>query len=125
MWLRFKGGKVVDADASKGKDFLLKMMDQDKGGRTLGELAIGTNYGITKFTKNTLFDEKIGGTMHMALGPPCPKPAARTRVPFTGISCAISERAAESRPTARSSPKTGVSYDPPGRNRSVIARDRA
>jgi aminopeptidase len=70
--LRYKNGKVVDADASKGKDFLFKMMDQDKGGRTLGEVAIGTNYGITKFTRNTLFDEKIGGTVHMALGAALP-----------------------------------------------------
>jgi len=67
-WLRFKNGKVVDAGASKGEDFLVKMMDQDAGGRVLGELAIGTNYSITKFTRNTLFDEKIGGTFHMALG---------------------------------------------------------
>ena len=68
VWLKFKGGKVVDADASKGRDFLYQMMDQDKGARTLGELAIGTNYGITKFTRNILFDEKIGGTVHVALG---------------------------------------------------------
>ncbi len=79
VWLRFRGGKVVDADASKGKDFLLKMMDQDKGGRTLGELAIGTNYGITKFTKNTLFDEKIGGTMHMALGASLPETGGKNK----------------------------------------------
>ncbi len=68
VWLRFKAGKVVDADASKGKDFLFKMMDQDQGGRTLGELAIGTNYAITQFTRNTLFDEKIGGTLPRARG---------------------------------------------------------
>lgn len=72
VWLRFRGGKVVDADASKGRDFLYEMMDQDKGGRVLGELAIGTNYAIRKFTRNTLFDEKIGGTVHMALGASIP-----------------------------------------------------
>lgn len=66
--LRFREGKVVDADASKGKDFLFEMMKQDKGARILGELAIGTNYAIKRFTRNTLFDEKIGGTIHMALG---------------------------------------------------------
>ncbi len=66
--LRFKRGKVVDASASKNEDYLFKMMDQDKGGRTLGEIAIGTNYSIKDFTKNTLFDEKIGGTFHAALG---------------------------------------------------------
>ncbi|MGB2985210.1 MAG: aminopeptidase [Phycisphaerae bacterium] len=79
VWLRFRGGKVVDADASKGKDFLFQMMDQDKGGRILGELAIGTNYAITKFTRNTLFDEKIGGTVHMALGAGFPESGSRNK----------------------------------------------
>ncbi len=79
VWLRFRAGKVVDADASKGKDFLFKMMDQDKGGRTLGELAIGTNYAITKFTRNTLFDEKIGGTVHMALGAGFPETGSKNK----------------------------------------------
>jgi len=73
VWLKFKQGKVVDATASKGKDFLYKMMDQDNGGRTLGEVALGTNYSIRKFTRNTLFDEKIGGTFHMALGAAYPE----------------------------------------------------
>lgn len=63
----------MDASASKGKDFLFQMMDQDKGARILGELAIGTNYAIKKFTCNTLFDEKIGGTVHMALGASIPE----------------------------------------------------
>jgi aminopeptidase len=66
--LRFRAGKVVDAEASKGEDFLVQMIGQDKGARTLGELALGTNYAIEKFTRNTLFDEKIGGTLHVALG---------------------------------------------------------
>lgn len=66
--LRFKGGRVVDASASKGEDFLLGMLDQDAGARTLGEIAIGTNYAIEAFTRNTLFDEKIGGTFHAAVG---------------------------------------------------------
>jgi aminopeptidase len=66
--LTFKAGKVVDASASKGKEFLLKMLDQDRGARVLGEIAIGTNYAIAGYTKNTLFDEKIGGTFHAALG---------------------------------------------------------
>lgn len=79
IWLRFKAGKVVDADATKGKDFLYEMMNQDKGGRILGELAIGTNYGITKFTRNTLFDEKIGGTVHMALGASLPGSRGRNK----------------------------------------------
>jgi aminopeptidase len=71
--LVFKAGKVVDARAGKGEDFLLKMIDQDAGARTLGEFAIGTNFGITHYTKNTLFDEKIGGTCHAALGAAYPE----------------------------------------------------
>jgi aminopeptidase len=66
--LTFKDGKVIDASASKGQDFLHSMLDTDAGSRFLGECAIGTNYGIQQFTRNTLFDEKIGGTVHFALG---------------------------------------------------------
>lgn len=66
--LRFKGGRVVEASAKKNEEFLVKMLDQDAGARTLGEIAIGTNYGITGFSRNTLFDEKIGGTFHAAVG---------------------------------------------------------
>jgi len=66
--LTFKDGKVIHADASKGKDFLISMLDMDGGSRFLGECAIGTNYSIQNYTKNTLFDEKIGGTVHFALG---------------------------------------------------------
>jgi aminopeptidase len=66
--LEFKAGRVVKAGAKKGEDFLTKILDTDEGSRTLGEFAIGTNYGIQKFARNSLFDEKIGGTIHMALG---------------------------------------------------------
>jgi aminopeptidase len=66
--LTFKNGKVVAASASKGEDFLIKMLDMDGGSRFLGECAIGTNYAIQQYTRNTLFDEKIGGTVHFALG---------------------------------------------------------
>ncbi|MCZ6698641.1 MAG: aminopeptidase [Planctomycetota bacterium] len=66
--LRFKSGRVVDCSASKNEDFLIKMLDQDRGARILGEVAIGTNYRIQRYMKNTLFDEKIGGTFHAALG---------------------------------------------------------
>jgi aminopeptidase len=66
--LTFKDGKVVDASAAKGEQFLFSMLDTDAGSRFLGECAIGTNYDITRYTKNTLFDEKIGGTVHFALG---------------------------------------------------------
>ena len=64
--LKFKNGKVVDASAGKGEDFLISMLDMDAGARFLGECAIGTNFGIQEYTKNTLFDEKIGGTVHFA-----------------------------------------------------------
>src|SRR4051812_47998373 len=66
--LTFKDGKVVDASATKGEEFLISMLDTDAGSRFLGECAIGTNYDITRYTKNTLFDEKIGGTVHFAVG---------------------------------------------------------
>ncbi len=66
--LKFAGGRVVDAAASKNEEFLFQMLDQDAGARNLGEIAIGTNYAITDFSKNTLFDEKIGGTFHAAVG---------------------------------------------------------
>lgn len=66
--IRFKKGKAVKASASKGDDFLNASLDSDEGARFVGEIAIGTNDAIQKFTKNTLFDEKIGGTIHMALG---------------------------------------------------------
>jgi aminopeptidase len=66
--LRFEDGCVVSASAEKNEDFLLAMLDTDPGARYLGEFAIGTNNGIKQFTKSILFDEKIGGTIHMAIG---------------------------------------------------------
>lgn len=66
--LRFEKGKVVEATAAKGEDLLLQLLDTDEGARFLGEVAVGTNYGIKRFTKNMLFDEKIGGTVHLAIG---------------------------------------------------------
>jgi aminopeptidase len=66
--LTFKDGKVTDASATKGEEFLISMLDTDAGSRFLGECAVGTNYDITRYTRNTLFDEKIGGTVHFALG---------------------------------------------------------
>lgn len=77
--LRFVGGKVVDASAGKGEAFLFEMLDQDKGARILGEIAIGTNYGIKNFTRNTLFDEKIGGTFHAALGAAYPESGGKNK----------------------------------------------
>jgi len=64
----FESGKVVKATAASGQEFLDAMLDMDTGARILGEFAFGTNNGITKYTKNTLFDEKIGGTIHLAIG---------------------------------------------------------
>jgi aminopeptidase len=66
--LRFDAGKVVDARAERGEEFLLKLLDTDEGARRLGELGIGTNYGIDRGTREVLLDEKIGGTVHMAVG---------------------------------------------------------
>ena len=65
---RFEDGKVVDASAEQGEDFLLEMLDTDDGARRLGELGIGTNFGIATGTREILLDEKIGGTVHMAIG---------------------------------------------------------
>lgn len=75
--LTFENGKVVHADAGRGLDFLRSMLDLDAGARYLGEVAFGLNYGITQFSRNTLFDEKIGGTMHMALGRSYPETGGR------------------------------------------------
>ncbi len=66
--LTFKNGEVIEAKAEKGEDMLKTMIAMDEGSRRIGEFAIGTNYGIQRFTKDTLFDEKIGGTIHLALG---------------------------------------------------------
>ena len=71
--LHFKDGKVVKASAKKNEEFLIKMLDTDDGSRYLGEFAIGTNKRINRFIKNILFDEKIGGTIHMAVGAGYPK----------------------------------------------------
>ncbi|MFX0042816.1 MAG: aminopeptidase [Candidatus Hodarchaeota archaeon] len=67
IFLEFKDGKVKTATADKGQDLLDEILKIENA-NLLGEFAIGTNYGITKFTKNMLFDEKIGGTIHCALG---------------------------------------------------------
>jgi aminopeptidase len=71
LW--FENGKVVKASAEKNEDFLLKTLDTDEGARHIGEFAFGTNLGITKFTRQILYDEKIGGSFHMALGSSYPE----------------------------------------------------
>lgn len=65
---QFENGKIVRATATKNEDALLTMLDTDEGSRYLGEFANGTNPRITRFTNNTLFDEKILGTFHLAVG---------------------------------------------------------
>ena len=75
--LTFKDGKVVLAKAQKNEEFLLSMLDSDAGARYLGEFAIGTNYGINRFTKSILYDEKIGGSIHMAVGAGYPESGSR------------------------------------------------
>ncbi len=71
--LRFEAGKVVDAAAERGEEFLIDMLDTDEGARRLGELGIGTNYGIDRGTRDVLLDEKIGGTVHLAVGASYPE----------------------------------------------------
>lgn len=66
--LRFDGGRVVASEAARGGDYLRALLDMDEGARIVGEVAFGLNDEIDRFTNNILFDEKIGGTMHVALG---------------------------------------------------------
>ncbi len=66
--LRFEGGRVAGAEAAGGLGYLEALLDMDDGARGIGEVAFGLNYEIDRFTRNILFDEKIGGTMHIALG---------------------------------------------------------
>ena len=71
--LRFREGEVVDATASRGLEFLEQMLAMDEGARRIGELAFGLNDAVTTFTGETLLDEKIGGTIHLALGEAYPE----------------------------------------------------
>ena len=66
--LRFEGGRVVAAEAKTANEYLQSLLDMDEGARILGEFAFGLNYEIDRFTRDILFDEKIGGTVHLALG---------------------------------------------------------
>jgi len=71
LW--FERGRVVKAEAEKNQDFLLQTLDTDGGSRYVGEFAIGTNKGLTRFTRSILFDEKINGSFHLALGASFPE----------------------------------------------------
>lgn len=75
----FKDGKVVRATAEKNEAYLLSQLDIDEGARYLGEFAVGTNYQIQRFTKSILYDEKIGGTIHMAVGAGYPETGSRNQ----------------------------------------------
>jgi aminopeptidase len=77
--LRFDSGKVVDARAGRGEQYLLSLLDTDEGARRLGELGIGTNYGIDRGTRGVLLDEKMGGTVHMAVGASYPECGGENR----------------------------------------------
>jgi aminopeptidase len=66
--LEFRDGEVVDARAERGEEYLRRALATDDGARRLGEVGIGTNYGIDRAIGAILFDEKIGGTVHVALG---------------------------------------------------------
>lgn len=71
--LAFEAGRVVSASADEGEDYLHSMLDLDDGARRLGEVGIGLNDGIDRFTGSILYDEKIGGTVHLALGQSYPE----------------------------------------------------
>lgn len=77
--LEFENGKITKAtcDEKDMEEKLLTYIDTDEGSRFLGEVAFGTNYGIKRFSRNILFDEKIGGTMHMALGAGFPEAGSK------------------------------------------------
>ncbi|OGO61252.1 MAG: hypothetical protein A2032_06130 [Chloroflexi bacterium RBG_19FT_COMBO_49_13] len=75
--LKFENGAVTLAKAEVGEAFLQTMIDSDAGSHYLGEFAIGTNYEINRFTRNILFDEKLGGTIHLALGAGYPETGSR------------------------------------------------
>ena len=71
--LRFADGEVLEATASRGEDLLREMVAVDEGARRVGEFAFGLNEAVTSFTREILFDEKIGGTVHLALGTAYPE----------------------------------------------------
>jgi aminopeptidase len=75
--LKFENGRVISAKAQVGEQLLLAMIASDEGAHYLGEFAIGTNYEINRFTRNILFDEKIGGSFHLALGAGYPETGSR------------------------------------------------
>ncbi|HEY8477385.1 MAG TPA: aminopeptidase [Chloroflexota bacterium] len=79
VWLRFENGRVVEARADRNEAYLHQMLDLDDGARRLGEFAFGNNANITRFTHDVLFDEKIAGTVHMALGASYPETGGKNQ----------------------------------------------
>ncbi|HOK40494.1 MAG TPA: aminopeptidase [bacterium] len=79
VYLEFENGKVIKAKADKNEDFLLTLLNTDVGSKYLGEFAFGTNYGIKRFIKNILFDEKIGGSIHLAIGSSYPQTGGKNK----------------------------------------------
>jgi aminopeptidase len=75
--LTFRKGKVVEASAEKNESILTEMLDADPGARVLGEFGIGANAGVTDFTRDILLDEKMGGTIHLAIGRSYPESGGR------------------------------------------------
>ena len=66
--MRYENGRVVEASATANEDVLMRALDRDEGARVLGEFGIGCNPGIQRHMRNTLFDEKMYGTIHLAIG---------------------------------------------------------
>lgn len=77
--IKFEDGKVVDGTAEQNEELLHAQLNTDEGARYLGEFAIGTNFGINKFTGSILYDEKIGGTIHMAIGMGYPETGSKNK----------------------------------------------
>jgi aminopeptidase len=77
--LRFEDGEVVEATAARGEEFLRQMVWMDEGSRRVGEFSFGLNDAVEIFTKNTLYDEKIGGTIHLALGESYPETGGQNK----------------------------------------------
>ncbi len=106
--LEFRGGEVVRAEAEEGETFLREMLALDDGARRAGEFSFGLNEAVTEFTGHTLFDEKIGGTVHLALGASYPESGGRCSLRSTGTSSAICGAEARSTPTASLSTATAA-----------------
>lgn len=77
--LTFEKGKVIKAKAGKGEKLLHQLLETDEGAKYVGEIAVGTNHNIQRFTRNMLFDEKIGGTVHLAVGRSIPRTLAKNK----------------------------------------------